>query len=379
MLSQAKSPEMGVVNLSPAATGMSAMTGPRIGAYQLPNPVFVAPMAGVTDLPFRKLCKSFGAGYAVSEMVTSRKDLWASLKTSRRANHEGESAPIAVQIAGTDAAMMAEAAAYNIDRGAQIIDINMGCPAKKVCNKWAGSALMQDEKLALEIVQAVVHAAQPHGVPVTLKMRTGWCATHKNALSIALAAQDAGIQMLTIHGRTREQGYKGVAEYETMAEIKSRLRIPMVANGDVDSPEKARAVLAFTQADAVMIGRAAQGRPWIFREITHYLQTGKHLAPPLVAEVRRAMLAHLLAHYALYGEFSGVRSARKHIGWYVRALPGGEAFRQQMNAEDDARAQHRAVADYFDELATTMDRLPMHPASQNEEKSDEQRQELSWT
>jgi tRNA-dihydrouridine synthase B len=349
----------------------TALLGPRIGSYQLPNPVFAAPMAGVTDLPFRKLCKSFGAGYAVSEMVTSRKDLWTSLKTSRRANHEGESAPIAVQIAGTDAQMMAQAAAYNIDRGAQIIDINMGCPAKKVCNKWAGSALMQDEKLALGIIEAVVQAAQPHGVPVTLKMRTGWCAAHRNALSIAMAAQEAGIQMLTIHGRTREQGYKGAAEYETMAEIKSRLRIPMVANGDMDSPEKAKAVLAFTQADAVMIGRAAQGRPWIFREITHYLQTGEHLAPPLVAEVSRAMLAHLLEHYALYGEFTGVRSARKHIGWYVRELPGGEVFRQRMNEVEDAHEQHRAVADYFDELATQMDRLPMHQASLNNDETEE--------
>jgi tRNA-dihydrouridine synthase B len=348
------------------------LLGLRIGSYQLPNPVFVAPMAGVTDLPFRKLCKSFGAGYAVSEMVTSRKDLWASLKTSRRANHEGESAPIAVQIAGTDAQMMAEATAYNIDKGAQIIDINMGCPAKKVCNKWAGSALMQDEKLALEIIEAVVQAALPHDVPVTMKMRTGWCATQKNALSIALAAQEAGIQMLTIHGRTREQGYKGVAEYETMAEIKSRLRIPMVANGDVNSPEKAKAVLAFTQADAVMIGRAAQGRPWIFREITHYLQTGQQLAPPLVAEVRRAMLAHLLEHYALYGESTGVRSARKHIGWYVRELPDGEVFRQRMNALEEVQAQYRAVADYFDELATQMDRLPVHQMSLNDHETDEE-------
>ncbi len=340
---------------------MPQLLGPQIGPYQLPNSVFAAPMAGVTDLPFRKLCKAFGAGYAVSEMVTSRKDLWASLKTSRRANHEGESSPIAVQIAGTEAAMMAEAAAYNIDKGAQIIDINMGCPAKKVCNKWAGSALMQDEKLALAIIEAVVQAAQPKGVPVTLKMRTGWCATHKNALSIARAAQDAGIAMVTIHGRTREQGYKGLAEYDTIAEIKSRLRIPVVANGDVNSPQKAKAVLAYTRADAVMIGRAAQGRPWIFREITHYLQTGEHLAPPLVAEVRRAMLGHLLEHYALYGEHSGVRSARKHIGWYVRDLPHGESFRQKMNALDDAQAQYQAVADYFDGLAQRMDRLPMHP------------------
>jgi tRNA-dihydrouridine synthase B len=337
---------------------ISALTGPRLGSFQLPNPVFAAPMAGVTDLPFRKLCKAFGAGYAVSEMVTSRKDLWASLKTSRRANHDGESAPIAVQIAGTDALMMADAARYNIERGAQIIDINMGCPAKKVCNKWAGSALMQDEALALAIVQAVVQAAQPYGVPVTLKMRTGWCATHKNALSIALAAQDAGIQMLTVHGRTREQGYKGVAEYDTIALAKSRLSIPVVANGDIDSPQKAKQVLEQTGADAVMVGRAAQGRPWIFREITHYLQTGTLLAPPLVAEVRRAMLAHLLEHYALYGDFLGVRSARKHIGWYVRDLPGGETFRQAMNSVEDPQEQYRAVGEYFDALAQTMDRLP---------------------
>jgi tRNA-dihydrouridine synthase B len=348
----------------------NVLSGPRIGPYQLPNQVFAAPMAGVTDLPFRKLCKAFGAGYAVSEMVTSRKDLWASLKTSRRANHEGESAPIAVQIAGTDAQMMAEAAAYNIDRGAQIIDINMGCPAKKVCNKWAGSALMQDEALALEIIQAVVRSAEPYGVPVTLKMRTGWCAAHKNALSIALAAQDAGIQMITIHGRTREQGYKGAAEYETMAEIKSRLAIPMVANGDVNTPEKAKHVLQTTQADAVMVGRAAQGRPWIFREINHYLQTGQHLAPPLVAEVRRALLAHLLEHYALYGEFTGVRSARKHIGWYVRELPGGEAFRQRMNEIDDAQLQHDAVTAYFDELAVHMDRLPTQRVASNQENEE---------
>ena len=347
------------------------LLGPRVGPYQLPNPVFAAPMAGVTDLPFRMLCKAFGAGYAVSEMVTSRRDLWASLKTSRRANHEGEAEPIAVQIAGTDALMMAEATAYNIDHGAQIIDINMGCPAKKVCNKWAGSALMQDEKLALQIIEAVVQAAQPHGVPVTLKMRTGWCASHKNALSIALAAQAAGIQMLTIHGRTREQGYKGLAEYETIAEVKSQLRIPLVANGDIDSPEKAKAVLAETGADAVMVGRAAQGRPWIFREITHYLRTGEHLAPPLVAEVRRVMLAHLLEHYALYGEFTGVRSARKHIGWYVRALPGGEAFRQAMNAIDDAQAQHAAVADYFESLSQQMDRLPILQAASSAEQVEE--------
>uniref|UniRef100_UPI0035B19C9C tRNA dihydrouridine synthase DusB n=1 Tax=Hylemonella sp. TaxID=2066020 RepID=UPI0035B19C9C len=330
----------------------------RIGSIELPNHLFVAPMAGVTDRPFRRLCKTLGAGYAVSEMVTSRKDLWNSLKTSRRANHEGEAGPIAVQIAGTDAPMMAEAAVYNIERGAQIIDINMGCPAKKVCNKWAGSALMQDETLALQIVSAVVEACAPHGVPVTLKMRTGWCQTEKNALTIARAAESAGVQMVTVHGRTREQGYKGAAEYETIAAVKAALRIPVVANGDITSPEKAQAVLRATGTDALMIGRAAQGRPWIFREIAHYLATGEHLAPPLVVEVRRLLLEHLEDHYALYGEYTGVRSARKHIAWYVRALPGGEAFRARMNELDEAQAQLRAVADYFDELGARMDRLP---------------------
>jgi tRNA-dihydrouridine synthase B len=334
----------------------------QIGPITLANNVFAAPMAGVTDRPFRMLCKSLGAGYAVSEMVTSRKDLWNSLKTSRRANHEGETSPIAVQIAGTDAQMMADAAAYNIDRGAQIIDINMGCPAKKVCNKWAGSALMQDEPLAIEIVEAVVNACAKHKVPVTLKMRTGWSQDHKNALSIALAAQAAGIQMLTVHGRTREQGYKGVAEYDTIAAVKAALSIPVVANGDITSPEKAREVLRATGADAVMVGRAAQGRPWIFREITHYLATGEHLAPPLVAELRRLLLAHLEEHYSLYGEVMGVRTARKHIGWYVRALPGGEAFRQAMNLLEGTTSQLRAVAHYLDELAGTMDRLPVWSA-----------------
>ena len=330
----------------------------QIGPYPLPNNLFVAPMAGVTDRPFRQLCKQFGAGYAVSEMVTSRPDLWASLKTSRRANHDGEPGPIAVQIAGTEPAMMAEAAAYNIERGAQIIDINMGCPAKKVCNKWAGSALMQDETLALQIIEAVVAASEPHGVPVTLKMRTGWCQSHKNALSIARAAEQAGVQMVTVHGRTREQGYKGEAEYDTIAAVKAALRIPVVANGDITSPEKAREVLRQTGADALMIGRAAQGRPWIFREVAHYLATGEHLAPPLVAEVGRALLEHLQDHYSLYGEFTGVRSARKHIGWYVRSLPGGEDFREQMNRLESSEQQLAAVARYLDGLAEQMDRLP---------------------
>ncbi|ANY61670.1 tRNA dihydrouridine synthase DusB [Comamonas aquatica] len=334
------------------------MTVLRIGQYTLANNLLVAPMAGVTDRPFRQLCKALGAGYAVSEMVTSRKDLWNSLKTSRRANHEGEPGPIAVQIAGTDAEMMAEAAVYNIERGAQIIDINMGCPAKKVCNKWAGSALMQNESLAVEIAQAVVEAARPFEVPVTLKMRTGWCASHKNAEVLARQFEDVGIQMLTVHGRTREQGYKGCAEYDTIAAVKQAVRVPVVANGDITSPEKARDVLAYTGADAVMVGRAAQGRPWIFREIGHFLATGTHMAPPLVAEVRRLLLEHLHDHYRLYGELTGVRSARKHIAWYVRQLPGGEELRQHINTIDDCQVQWQAVADYFDRLGLQMERLP---------------------
>ena len=342
----------------------------HIGPFALANRVFVAPMAGVTDRPFRRLCKALGAGYAVSEMVTSRRDLWDSLKTSRRADHQGETAPIAVQIAGTDAQMMADAAVYNIERGAQIIDINMGCPAKKVCNKWAGSALMQNEPLAIAIAQAVVAACQPHGVPVTLKMRTGWSGEHKNAVVLARAFEGVGIQMLTVHGRTREQGYKGHAEYDTVAAVKSAVAVPVVANGDIDSPQKAREVLAYTGADAVMIGRAAQGRPWIFREVAHYLQTGEHLASPLVAEVRRLLLEHLSEHHGLYGEHAGVRSARKHIGWYVHSLPGGQGLRQQVNAIESADQQLAAVAQYFDGLARLMDRLPPAPwqSSQTEQE-----------
>ena len=335
----------------------------HIGQFSLANRLFVAPMAGVTDRPFRQLCKALGAGYAVSEMVTSRKDLWNSLKTSRRANHEGEPGPIAVQIAGTEAQMMAEAAVYNVERGAQIIDINMGCPAKKVCNKWAGSALMQDEGLAVSIAQAVVEACAPFNVPVTLKMRTGWCQQHKNAVSLARQFESIGIQMLTVHGRTREQGYKGQAEYDTIAAVKAAVKVPVVANGDITSPEKARDVLAYTGADAIMIGRAAQGRPWIFREIGHFLDTGEHLAPPLVAEVRRLLLVHLQDHYSLYGELTGVRSARKHIAWYLRALPGGEAFRQHINTIEDSAAQWQAVADFLDALGTQMDRMPAATAA----------------
>jgi len=342
----------------------------NIGQYSLPNNLFVAPMAGVTDRPFRMLCKKLGAGYAVSEMVTSKRELWSTLKTSRRANHDGESAPISVQIAGTSAEMMAEAALYNIDNGAQIIDINMGCPAKKVCNKWAGSALMQDEGLALSIVEAVVSACAPRNVPVTLKMRTGWCQSHKNAVVLARAFEQAGVQMIAVHGRTREQGYKGVAEYETIAAVKSSIRIPVVANGDITTPEKAREVLALTGADAIMVGRAAQGRPWIFREIAHFMATGSHLAPPLVEEVKRLLCEHLLDHYDLYGEFSGVRTARKHIGWYVRALPGGEAFREHMNTLDTCETQHAAVAQFFDELAAQHERLPQSIANAQVEEAE---------
>lgn len=330
----------------------------NIGTISLANNLFAAPMAGVTDRPFRQLCRSLGAGYAVSEMVTSRRELWTSLKTSRRANHDGEAGPVAVQIAGTDAAMMAEAAAYNIDRGAQIIDINMGCPAKKVCNKWAGSALMQNEPLALEIVEAVVAACEPRGVPVTLKMRTGWAQGHRNAVTIARAAEQAGVRMITVHGRTREQGYRGEAEYATIAAVKAAVRVPVVANGDIATPEKARDVLAWTGADALMIGRAAQGRPWIFREIAHFLATGEHLAPPLVAEVKRLLVDHLQDHYSLYGELAGVRTARKHIAWYVHGLPGSEEFRARMNRLEETRAQTAAVAEYFDGLAAVTDRMP---------------------
>ena len=343
-----------------------------IGPFALANNVFAAPMAGVTDRPFRMLCKKLGAGYAVSEMVTSRRDLWDTLKTSRRANHDGEPEPIAVQIAGTDAQMMADAAAYNIDRGAQIIDINMGCPAKKVCNKWAGSALMQDEKLALEIVQAVVNACAPRNVPVTLKMRTGWAAQHKNAVTIARAAESAGVAMVTVHGRTREQGYKGLAEYDTIAEVKAALTIPVVANGDITSGQKARDVLAYTGANAVMLGRAAQGKPWIFREVVHFLATGTQLAPPLVLDVKRLLTDHLQDHYELYGEFTGVRSARKHIGWYVKSMLGGEAFRARMNALVDAEAQLGAVSDFFDGLSDVADRMPDAVQNKDEVDNDEE-------
>ncbi|MDB5838748.1 MAG: tRNA-dihydrouridine synthase [Herminiimonas sp.] len=301
-------------------------------------------MAGVTDRPFRQLCKQLGAGYAVSEMAASNPRLWATEKTSRRINHDGEMEPRAVQIAGADPAMLAECAQFNVDRGAQIIDINMGCPVKKVCNSWCGSALLQDEKLVGDILDAVTGAVD---VPVTLKFRTGWDRAHKNALRIARIAEASGIAMLTLHGRTRADGYSGEAEYDTIAAVKAQVSIPVVANGDITTPEKARAVLAATGADAIMIGRAAQGRPWIFREIDHFLQTGQILPAPLISEVRQLLDEHLRAHYAFYGEYLGVRTARKHIGWYVRDLAGGEAFRQQMNKIEDCDEQLDALDSFF--------------------------------
>ena len=329
----------------------------RIGSYDIPHSVFAAPMAGVTDRPYRILAKQLGAAYAVSEMVTAREDLRHSLKTSRRLDHTGESGPIAVQIAGTEPDMMAQAAAYNLQRGAQIIDINMGCPAKKVCNKWAGSALMQDESLALSIIEAVVNAARPYEAPVTLKMRTGWQSDQRNAVSLARKAESAGIQMITVHGRTRDQGYKGQAEYDTIAEVKKNVSVPVVANGDIDTPAKALMVMEHTGADAVMIGRAAQGRPWLFREIHHFLTHGTLLAPPLVAEVKRLLLQHLQDHYSLYGSYTGVRTARKHIGWYVQGLPGATEFKKHLNAIEDCQKQFLAVADFWEALGQQADRL----------------------
>lgn len=317
----------------------------QIGPYVLRNNVFVAPMAGVTDRPFRQLCKQLGAGYTVSEMAASNPKLWQTEKSTRRTNHDGEMEPKAVQIAGADPTMLADCAKFNVDRGAQIIDINMGCPVKKVCNSWCGSALLQDEELVGRILDAVVRAVD---VPVTLKFRTGWDRQNKNALAIARMAESAGIAMLTLHGRTRADGYKGDAEYETIAAVKAAVAIPVVANGDITTPEKARFVLDYTGADAVMIGRAAQGRPWICREIDHFLRSGAYLPAPLVAEVRQLMGEHLRAHYAFYGEFLGVRTARKHIGWYVQDLAGGEAFRQRMNLLEDCEQQLAAVDAFFE-------------------------------
>ena len=319
----------------------------QIGPYRIEPNVVLAPMAGVTDKPFRQLCKRLGAGLAMSEMTISDPRFWQTEKSLRRMDHEGEPAPVGVQIAGTEPAMLADAARYNVDHGAQIIDINMGCPAKKVCNAWAGSALMQDEALVARILDAVVRAVD---VPVTLKIRTGWCAGHRNAPTIARIAEEAGIAALAVHGRTRDQHYTGTAEYDTIAAIKAALSIPVLANGDIDSPEKALAVLRHTGADAVMVGRAAQGRPWIFREIAHFLATGEHLAPPTLEEIRDILLGHLDALHAFYGEVSGVRIARKHLGWYARDRPENAAFRSVVNRAETADAQIALTGEYFDAL-----------------------------
>ena len=316
-------------------------------------------MAGVTDRPFRQLCKKLGAGYAVSEMAASNPRLWASEKSSRRTDHAGEMEPKAVQIAGADPHDLAECAKFNVERGAQIIDINMGCPVKKVCNNWCGSALLQHEDLVQRILDAVVNAVD---VPVTLKFRTGWDRQNKNALTIARMAEQAGIAMLTLHGRTRADGYKGDAEYDTIAAVKAAVNIPVVANGDITTPAKAKFVLDHTGADAVMIGRAAQGRPWICREIDYFLRTGEYLPPPLVEEVRELMNEHLPAHYAFYGEYLGVRTARKHIGWYVEDLPGGEEFRQSMNRLESTAEQLAAVDAFFKSQHRYGERLQYRPA-----------------
>ena len=315
-------------------------------------------MAGVTDRPFRILCKRLGAGMAVSEMVASNSLLWGSEKTIRRGNHEGEVEPKVVQIAGADPAMMAEAAKYNADNGADIIDINMGCPAKKICNVYAGSALLQNEPLVARIIDAVVKAVD---IPVTLKIRTGWNKDNRNALTIARIAQDHGIQSLAMHGRTRACMYNGDAEYDTIRAVKQSVSIPVVANGDIDTPEKAKFVLEYTGADAIMIGRAAQGRPWIFREIDHYLQHGTKLPPPSVTEIRDVLIGHLHDLYAFYGYERGSRVARKHIGWYTKGLKNSAVFRARMNTLDNAEMQLAAVAAFFDELLAHSARLEYEP------------------
>ncbi len=326
----------------------------KIGPHTLRNPLIVAPMAGVTDRPFRQLCKRMGAGMAVSEMVASNSLLWGSEKTLRRANHEGEVDPISVQIAGADPDMMARAARYNVDAGAQIIDINMGCPAKKVCNVMAGSALLKDEPLVARILRAVVSAVD---VPVTLKIRTGWDRDHRNAVEVARIAEDCGVQLLAVHGRTRACAYTGHAEYDTIAAVKAAIGIPVAANGDICTPEQARQVLAYTGADAVMIGRAAQGRPWLFREILHYLDTGEHLPAPEVMEIRQVLLAHMEDLYGFYGEQTGVRVARKHISWYTRGLAGSAAFRHEMNQLQSTGEQIALAERFFCEIAHRQERL----------------------
>ena len=323
--------------------------------FSLRNNLFVAPMAGVTDRPFRQLCKKMGAGLAVSEMVTSNSLLYGSAKTQRRANHQGEVAPIAVQIAGSQPQMMADAARHNVERGAQIIDINMGCPAKKICNVMAGSALLRDEALVGRILDAVVRAIPE--TPVTLKIRTGWDQGSRNALNILKIAENAGIRALALHGRTRACGYSGQAEYETIAAVKAAARIPVIANGDITTPEKARQVLDATGADALMIGRAAQGRPWLFREIEHFLKTGERLPAPKVCEIHDILLAHLDDLYDFYGVETGVRVARKHISWYTRGLAGSAAFRHAMNQLPDVAGQRQAVNDFFFGLAEKHEHL----------------------
>ena len=320
----------------------------QIGPHRIEPRVVLAPMAGVTDKPFRQLCKRLGAGLAVSEMTTSDPRFWNTRKSRTRMDHAGEPDPVSVQIAGTDPAAMAQAARHNADQGAQIIDINMGCPAKKVCNAWAGSALMQDEALVGRILEAVVAAVD---VPVTLKIRTGWDACHRNAPEIARIAEASGIAALAVHGRTRDQHYTGQAEYDTIAAIKAQLRIPVIANGDIDSPAKALHVLRHTGADAVMIGRAAQGRPWLLGEIAHFLATGEKRDTPSVAEVRDILLGHLEALHSFYGEQAGVRIARKHLGWYAKDRPENAAFRSVVNRAETAEAQLRLTRDYFDALA----------------------------
>lgn len=326
----------------------------RIGPYELENNLIVAPMAGVTDRPFRMLCRSMGAGMAVSEMVASNSLLYGSEKTKRRANHEGEPDPISVQIVGADPKMLAQAAQYNVDRGAQIIDINMGCPAKKICNVMAGSALMRDEMLVGQILETVVGAVE---VPVTLKFRTGWDKSSRNAVNIARIAESAGIQALAIHGRTRACGYTGDAEYDTIAAVKAAVALPVIANGDITTPEKAKHVLDYTGADAVMIGRAAQGRPWLFREIGHFLKTGKRLPSPEVSEILAVLERHVHELYEFYGEFTGVRVARKHISWYTKGLAGSAQFRHGMNTLESSTQQLQAVREFFDEQLQSGDRL----------------------
>ncbi|WP_404365178.1 tRNA dihydrouridine synthase DusB [Marinobacter sp.] len=316
----------------------------KIGPYTLSNPLIVAPMAGVTDRPFRLLCRRLGAGLAVSEMVIADSSLWHTRKSQLRLDHTGEPEPRSVQIAGGDAEMLANAARLNAEHGAQIIDINMGCPAKKVCNKAAGSALMKDESLVRDILEAVVNAVD---VPVTLKMRTGWDRDNRNAAVIARMAEDAGIQALAIHGRTRADAYLGEAEYDTIADVKSRVGIPVFANGDITSPEASRDVLAYTGADGLLIGRAAQGSPWIFREILHFLETGQHLPAPALDEVEQILAGHLDALHEFYGEVMGARIARKHVGWYLQSHDPDRQFRKHFNAIDGALEQKDSIQQYF--------------------------------